>query len=57
LRKIQYSCLRLEVIESWNQIPSLVKNVKTASSFKHGYKTYKPDWFLQHKEEIERTTE
>jgi hypothetical protein len=29
------------VIDSWNQIPSGVKNVKTASSFKHGYKTYR----------------
>ncbi len=29
------------VIDSWNQIPSRGKNVKTVSSFKHGYKTYK----------------
>jgi hypothetical protein len=29
------------VIESWNQIPTQVKNVKTVSSFKHGYKTYR----------------
>jgi hypothetical protein len=29
------------VTESWNQIPGQVKNVKTVSSFKHGYKTYR----------------
>jgi hypothetical protein len=29
------------VIENWNQISSRVKNVKTVSSFKHGYKTYR----------------
>jgi hypothetical protein len=28
------------VIDSWNQLPTHVKNVKTVSSFKHGYKNY-----------------
>jgi hypothetical protein len=37
------------VVDSWNQTPSQVKNVKTVSSFKHGHKTTKPDWKLPHK--------
>jgi hypothetical protein len=28
------------VIDSWNQLPTHVKNVKTVSSFKQGYKNY-----------------
>ncbi len=28
------------VIDSWNQLPTHVKNVKTVSSFKNGYKKY-----------------
>jgi hypothetical protein len=28
------------VIDSWNQLPTHVKNVKTVSSFKNGYKNY-----------------
>jgi hypothetical protein len=28
------------VIDSWNHLPTHVKNVKTVSSFKHGYKNY-----------------
>jgi hypothetical protein len=28
------------VIDSWNQLPTHVKNVKTVNSFKNGYKNY-----------------
>ncbi len=52
--------------DSWNKIPNQVKNVKTVSSYKHGYKILiKPDWCIPHKvvwkwswdREVERTTD